>query len=836
MIGRRWTPAFSWLDVKLGMRMMRKYPGVSLAIVFALAVGIPVSLVPNHLVNAAMGVSPPFDDGDRVIGVTGVGQEVRTELRVGDYERLRARLTTLSSLGAAIRLEVNVVSGDGWSEGERAALMTSSLFTLTRVPPMMGRGLLAADEIPGAPAIAVVGHGFWQRRLGAAQNVVGTTLRIAGVPTTIVGVMPDGFAMPSTEQLWLPLRFRSVDYANGLGPAVWMYGRLADGVSLAQARADLGAATLAVDPDIRPHPVRAEAVAFSAVEIEEPQDAGMRILLAIAQLVPVIVLLIACGNAAILILARTASRWGEVALRTVLGASRARIMGQLFVETLLLALIATGVGLVVIHVTVERLASRFTLPFWFDPGITPAFALKALGLSILCAIVAGVLPAMRATGSTLQRTLQSAGSGGGTLRLGRLAGALIVVEVGVAIIALFAGAMAWRVFQPNPDAYTRVVDADRYLVASIRLPPSPVTAPETTAAPGQDDDAVRARSANLQAELERRLTAQPVARRWTFSDQRPGEEAIERLVRMEGDAADHPGLVGVATFVDAGFFEVLDVPPVAGRLFDAKDVPLNASAEPTAVIVNMKFLERRGMQPQRAIGARFRFLDGRDRRPGPWKEIVGVVQNIEPSADRVFADGTPVVFVPAARGSINPMTVTIDVGKNPAAFAPVLRSLVAEAAPAAFVSEVYALDKLPSEVNPLMIATSATTGIAALAMALATTALYALMSMTVAQRRREFGIRLALGGSAAGVMMTVARRALIQIAIGLTWGAGVWIVLMFSLLRAAPGTEAAKMRAPWAYVLAASAAVVIAIALAAALAPTLRYARMRPVETLRADG
>ncbi len=163
-------------------------------------------------------------------------------------------------------------------------------------------------------------------------------------------------------------------------------------------------------------------------------------------------LLIACGNAAILILARTATRWNEVAVRTVLGASRARIMGQLFVETLLLSLIATGIGLIAIDIAVAQLASRFPLPFWFDPNITPAFALKALGLSVLCAVVAGVLPALRATGGMLQSSIQSAGAGGSTLRLGRVAGALIVIEVGLAIVALFPGVMAWRLFQPNPDA------------------------------------------------------------------------------------------------------------------------------------------------------------------------------------------------------------------------------------------------------------------------------------------------------------------------------------------------------------------------------------------------
>ena len=352
----------------------------------------------------------------------------------------------------------------------------------------------------------------------------------------------------------------------------------------------------------RPNPIQADAVAFSSVEIEEPQGGLAWLLLAIAQVVPVIVLLIACGNAAILILARTATRWGEVAVRTVLGASRARIMGQLFVETLLLSLIATGIGLIAIDIAVARLASRFPLPFWFDPSITPAFALKALGLSVLCAVVAGVLPALRATGGMLQPTLQSAGAGGSTLRLGRVAGALIVIEVGLAIVALFVGVMAWRLFQPNPDEHTR------------SRPPTGTSSPRFASprprtgrgderidrAPG--NEALRVRIASLQEELGRRLMLQPGVRRWTFSDQPPGEERDERFE-------------GVATFVDPGFFAVLDVSPVAGRLFDAGDVSRDPAVEPATVIVNMKFLERRGMHPQSAIGSRFRLRPVATARP-----------------------------------------------------------------------------------------------------------------------------------------------------------------------------------------------------------------------------
>ena len=538
-------------------------------------------------------------------------------------------------------------------------------------------------------------------------------------------------------------------------------------------------------------------------------------------------LLVACGNIGILILARLATRSGELAIRTMLGASRARILGQLFVETLLLALVATGVGLLAIDMAVAWLAPRFTLPFWFDPGVTPAFAVKALAVSVLCAVVAGVLPAQRATRGMLQQTIRSAGMGGGTLRLGRVAGALIIIEVGVGTAALFTGGALWLLFEPNPDAHTQVADPDRYLVASIRMPPS---ARSHSAAGG--DDVLRARLASLQEDLGRRLTAQPGVRRWAFSDQPPGEEANERTVRVEGDGRlpDDPGLPGVATFVDPAFFDLLDVSPASGRLFGPGDASLDPAVEPTAAIVNIKFLERRGMSPQSALGARIQFTDGRGPGPGPWKEIIGVVPNIEPSENRVFADGTPVVFLPAMPGTLNPMTLTIDLGSEPLAFASRLRVLVTEADPAVLVEDVYALDHLHGEVNVFAILTSVTAGLALLAILLSTTGLYALMSMTVAQRRREFGIRIALGGSARRVMMAVARRALVQIAVGEALGAGFWLVVISVALT---GGEAERTLTQWPFLLAASAAVVTAIALAASLGPTLRYVRMQPSETLR---
>ncbi len=425
--------------------------------------------------------------------------------------------------------------------------------------------------------------------------------------------------------------------------------------------------------------------------------------------------------------------------------------------------------------------------------------------------------------------------GGGTLRFGRLAAALIVAEVALAVGALFAGGMAWRLPQPLiSDGDTQTAQTGRYLVASVTIPRSGLD-PETW---GLGDEELRVRLATLQEELGRRLTSHPAVRQWAFSDVPPSREHDLRQVRTDGDGypPNHSGLPGLATFVDPAFFSVLDVSPVTGRLFDPGDVSPDPAVEPTAVIVNMTFLDRRGIRPERSIGARIRFTDGPNGEPGPWREIVGVVPNLEASENRAFFDGSPVVYVPATPGTLDPVTLLVDLGSPPLAFAPPLRTLVAETDPTAVLADVSALEDLPDEAGMLArTAMSVMTGLSILGILLSTSALYAIVSITVTQRTREMGIRLALGGSPGGVILTVARRALNQIVLGVTLAVGFWVAVVWAL-GSGVAAEGAQALAVWPYMLTAAAGVVIAIGLGAALGPTLKCVRMRPVEALRTEG
>ena len=542
--------------------------------------------------------------------------------------------------------------------------------------------------------------------------------------------------------------------------------------------------------------------------------------------------MIACGNVAILLLARTVNRSSEFALRAALGAGRSRIVAQLFVETLVLALLATGVGLLGMHLIVERVEPGIDLPFWVDLGVTPEVVMEALALGVASAMFAGVLPALRATGSSPQRTLQEAGGGLGGFRFGRVTGALIIAEVGLGVGALFAAGMTYRMFSAIDQETSVAMQTSRVLVTSIDVP--------SAERPGEDRDeadATRiARIASMQEALARRLAAQPGVRSWTFSDATPGSGRFERRGRVEGDKFP-PGLPVVTSQVEPGFFGTLGIEPLHGRTLEPGDVPVEPGQTPTRVLVNTKFLDRRGIDYRSAVGLTMRISDPGEAPTGPWMEIVGVVPDLEASLGQAIFDGTPMAYLPAAPGGVHPLTRVIDLGENPTAFAPVLRRLLADADPTAILGDVVALDQIPNTAALVQrTASGVLVGLSLVAIVLSTAALYALMSFTVARRTREIGVRIALGGKSSRIVAAIARRQLRQLMVGVVLGAGFWAVVFTRLdaMGAFQGELGVAVRS-WPVVLSITAAIVVTTGLLACLAPILRGLRIRPVEALRVD-
>jgi len=321
--------------------------------------------------------------------------------------------------------------------------VTAAAFRTARVPPLLGRPVLDSDEVPGAPSVVVLGYDVWQRSLGGRQDVVGSVVKLGNTPATVIGVMPDGFRYPVNHQAWTPLQLRTT-YGALEGGAIDVIGRLASGATRERTDAELrvlgeraAAALPATHEHLRPRVMRPGAA---------PDDLDIA-LFAWRNLPGLLVLIVACMNVGTLFYARTATREGEIALRSALGASRARIIGQLFVEALVLASIAAAVGLLAADRTltwgIERAFAdkgKGGAPFWMTPGLDLTTILYASGLAVVSAAMVSLLPALRATRSRVQSNLANLGTGGATLRFGRVWTSAMIAQV--ALTAMGSGIAA----------------------------------------------------------------------------------------------------------------------------------------------------------------------------------------------------------------------------------------------------------------------------------------------------------------------------------------------------------------------------------------------------------
>jgi putative ABC transport system permease protein len=820
--------AFSWLDLKLGVRMLFKQPGLTLVAVFALSVGIPASLIPIHMLDV-MRAPLPFPDGDRIVGI----------IARNDFFLWRESLTTLEATGAARSSPFNVISEDGRAAPIQGAEITASAFEMLRVTPIAGRVLLDSDELPGAPDVAVIGYDVWQSRLAGDPGAVGSTIRIGTVPHQVVGIMPEGFLFPIRDYLWMPLRTAPADVERGLGGDILKFGRLADGVSLEQAHAEVSTIALSVanEPPGNPRPYRPRVGGYTAIIMG--LDAGdIRGWFQI-QLIIFALLAIVCGNVGTLILARTATRSGEISLRTALGASRSRVVAQLFVESLVLAVVSAGCGLLIGEVIGTRISRSFVspddpewfpdgAPFWLDFGVTVKTAAIALSLAVFCAVIAGVLPALKATGARVQQNLQRTGVGSG-IRFGFGATVLIVAEVALAVGFLSMGGALARGLLPDRSVAMAIEPAE-FAIGMLRIPSADGSAQQSDLA----DADFRARVVRFNETLEQRLAVEPGVRGVAMGDVLPGMyHEPDGQVEVEGDQRPQvsQGYEVRHASVDVDFFEGLGAPIESGRDFNTTDLLGTLDRDRTSVIVNTAFVEH-VLGGGNAIGRRVRYLGGgpdlarEGQEPSPWYEIVGVVGHLGMNEENRARDEG--IYHPVAPGEINPIWTAVRVGEDPMSFLPRLRQIASEIDPDAMIQYPASLDQAPNEARTgtrwitLLLAF-----LSSIAIVLSGAGLYALMSFTVSQRTREIGIRTAVGARPGGIVATIARRAFLQLVGGVTAGVAVGVKLISML------SDDSTQGTNWQLMMAAIAGFVLLVGMLACLGPTLRALRIRPVEALR---
>jgi len=826
---------FSWLDVRLGVRMLLKYPGLTLVATFALAIGIPVGLAPMHAVDALQSNLPEDPDGRiRMLRYWNVGLLAPAPTSFDDAERWRASLSSFEAIGASRMGSYNVEVA-GTEIPAPGAEVTASTFDMLAVPPVWGRVLLAEDERSSGPDVVVIGESL-ARSLGtAAVDLVDTTVRIGGVPHQVVGVMPEGFQFPWNQQLWLPMRERPAAVPRE-GRPVTVFGRLADRVSPDRAQAELSAvhAALAGEwPDIYRH-LNPEVVHSSFMAFGFPKG-GLRALpeFAMIQGLTLVPLLIACVNVGLLIFARTATRTSEFAVRTALGASRGRILTQVFTESLVLALLATGLGLFLLNWLPARILASFRfipMPYWLTPELSSATLLRALGLACASAGIAGVIPVLRTTSRSVLQVLQRASSQRSGTRFGLTSSVMIVTDVAVAVAAVgFAIGIGHRVATTFANERADGIQADRYLSVTLTM-----AGGESAPGGAPDPSAFQARFGAAQTALVERLRSEPGVRAVAIGTALPRMDHQTRVVEIEGEdlppepANDGGGHTVRTALVGPGFFEVLRAPVLAGRAFDGRDL---TGAAPT-VIVNTMFVEN-VFGGHSAIGRRLRYRAGNDSSRGPWHEIVGVVGHL--GMHSLTPDQDDGVYHPLVPGSVPRILLAIEADGEPTALAPRVREIAREVDPRVVIASPTTLDRVFE--GDWYIMTAVVGGVAMLVgvlLALAASGLYAIMSFTIAERTREIGIRIALGADRRSIAMQVARRAIIQIAIGVAIGLPLAASVFFEMQEGSGLAPSAWLAV--ALALAQGIGIMLLVALAACLVPTRRALRISPVEALRGDG
>ena len=850
---------FSWIDLKLALRMLIRYPGLTIVSVVGMAVGIAIAAGAFTIVYSLMNPVVTLDEGDRVVSIVNwdAATSNREQRSLHDFANWRG-LKSVQQIGAVRTVGRNLIAPGAQPEMVNVAEMSASGFEVARVPAKIGRPLLPEDERAGAPDVVVIGDEVWRRRFSADPDILGKSLQLGATTYAIVGVMPEGFAFPVNHTMWIPWRIDPAAYAPRTGPSVYVFGRLAEGATLESAQAELTAVnrqTAATSPATHEH-LRARVLPYTYA-YNDMDDTGNALALHAIQTAIVLVLVMICVNVAILVYARTATRQGEIAVRSALGASRRRIVAQLFLEALVLAGVAAFVGIGLLAVGIDQLDAAILqlagrMPFWMDFHLSTEGALYVVALTVLAAAIVGIVPALKATGRQVQSRLQGLSAGSGSrMQMGRLWTALIIAQVAVTVALLPATMFhAWNSlrFRTGDHGFA----SHEFLTTQLAL-----DRPSTELVSDWAERDFRLRYAARQAELERRLESEPAVNAVTFSLANPGEE-LAVVAEIEGmgapiDPVDYNIVDGTKSGhlvrfnrVATDFFDAFDVALVMGRGLRAADAEpastLGSSSAPATapvssghgIVVNRTFAEGMfgGANP---LGRRVRYV-GRSREApaaavalNRWYEIVGVVENF-PALRTLDSNPVSRIYHAAAPGDVYPGMLAVRIrGAAPSTFAGRLREVSAAVDPQLQLREVSTAEDAMKREQGLMRIIGATLVVVMLSVVVLSGAgIYSLMAFTVARRRREIGIRTALGADPARLLTGIFSRAARQLAIGAALGMAGAVGLEQLL-------EGEMFQGHGAVILPIVAVLMTTVGLLAALGPARRGLRIQPIEALREE-
>jgi putative ABC transport system permease protein len=802
-------------DLRFAIRQMAKRPGFTAIILLTMALGIGANAAIFSVLDAVLLRPLPYSQPERLIKVwtrfTGIGapndQNWVSAPEFRDFQQLNHSFSDLAAMsGASFNLGVK-----GSPQRVVGAAVTPNLFSMLGVQPQLGRKFLPEEAQPGRDKEVILSYAIWRRVFAANPNIVGTSIRIDGVPYSVIGVMPEGFEYPSEAEVWGPLAFSPDDLSENSrgGHGLEVLGRIKPGLSLAQVQSDMDRVSRTMIEQHASYPYTKFNFGIILHPLLEETVGDVKPSLMVLMAAVGLVLLIACANIANLMLTRSTERQQEMETRLALGATGKRLAGQLITESIALAIAGGLLGLAItpwiLHGLVNLAAKA--LPRAVHTSIdVRALALTAI-VSVLTGILFGLAPAMQAGRKRSFDVLKSGRNTEGK-RPRRVRSMLVICETAFSLLLVAGAGLLIRSF-----AQILKVDPgfrpDGVLTMRISLPDATYSKPEQ----------IRTFYSSLLERIQRLPGVQSAGATSGLPLSGQGGSGTTTIDTQSVPPENRTPEADRRT-ATPDYFKAMSIPLLRGRYFEARDT----EGTPAVAIVD-ESLANTYWPNQDPIGKRVYF--GAGQANPNWLTVVGVVRHVH---NRTLEARSRVeVYVPENQVPFNGMTLAIRASTNPLSIVPTIQREVASIDPDLPIYRVRTMNEVMGEsLQRRRLALMLLAGFAGLALLLAAIGIYGVTSYGVAQRKTEIGVRMALGANRSQVLALIMRSGMTTIAIGLVLG----VVLSLALTRLMSGLLFA-VHASDPLALAGAASVLILAALVAIFIPARRATKVNPMSALR---
>lgn len=810
-----------WQDLRYGARMLLKNPAVSAVAVVTLALGIGANTATFSIVNAVMLRPLPYQNPDRLVSLwTNVPEHGRQPITPGNFVDWKNQNTVFENM-AAFSSSTVTLTGDGEPVQMMGANTSAGYFAVVGVEPMVGRLFHPEEYAPGKNQVVILGNAFWQSHYGGDRTIIDKTITLDGRSFTVAGVMPPGIypLWPTTEgrisfdethqQFWLPMAYNSRWAANRTAHALGVVGRLKAGITFAQAQAEMNTIGARLEQEHAEN--KGEQIIVNPFMNEVVGDVRPALLTLLGAVG--LVLLIACANIASLLLAQHAARSKEIAIRAALGAGRARLLRQFFIEALLLSVLGTTAGIALAKFGMGSLVKIIPtkIPRLDQVQLDWRVLAFTLLLSLVTCLLFGMVSAWQATKPDLQPTLEHGVRTSGADTGKRFRQLLVVFQVSMAVMLVISAGLLiksfWRLRQADPGFTSTNV-----LSAHVTLGPQYHKALKTN---------------DFYNQLIERISVLPDVDAVAIAYDHPLESNMVDDFKIEGRTESESGRPASANFqpVSWDYFRTVGMTIISGRPFTQQDDQDHSGV----AIINEAFA-RQYLPQGKALGQRIQPV-----LPAQiWNnerltsfEVVGIVRNVKSAGWN--AESEPTYYVPATQAPFQAMTILVRTRNDPATLVSALRNAVQTIDPTQPVTNIRTLDQIVSDsiaqprLNMLLMGL-----FGGLALILAAVGIYGLLSYAVTERTREIGTRMALGAQVPDVLRLVLKQgmtlALIGEVIGLVGAFALTRVIRGLLFGVAP-TDAMTFLAV--------AAMLTSVALLACYFPARRAAKVDPLVALR---